>query len=273
MACVYREMAKRSKELKNYKFDTLYIGGGTPSVIDEKYIAMLIASAKKNFNLAPDAEITIEMNPGTVSESKIRAYKQCGINRFSVGLQTAVDSQLSDLGRVHDLKAYIHVRAYARGRDARLHRLFKRRTPRRRRGRSNVRCGSRKARFARLRKVRSFQLLQGRKKEQAQFKLLAQGRIYRLRRFKCILSDCFAVIDSEEIDREGQEEEYIMLRLRTSDGIDLNEFKKLFGCEFTEKYSVQINKLKDSLDRGSDSIKIKDEFLFVQNSIIVEFFN
>ena len=82
MACVYREMAKRSKELKNYKFDTLYIGGGTPSVIDEKYIAMLIASAKKNFNLAPDAEITIEMNPGTVSESKIRAYKQCGINRF-----------------------------------------------------------------------------------------------------------------------------------------------------------------------------------------------
>ena len=91
--------------------------------------------------------------------------------------------------------------------------------------------------------------------------------------FKCILSDCFAVIDSEEIDREGQEEEYIMLRLRTSDGIDLNEFKKLFGCEFTEKYSVQINKLKDSLDRGSDSIKIKDEFLFVQNSIIVEFFN
>ena len=60
MACVYREMAMRSNELKSYNFDTLYIGGGTPSVIDEKYIAMLVAAARKNFNLAENAEITIE---------------------------------------------------------------------------------------------------------------------------------------------------------------------------------------------------------------------
>lgn len=47
MACVYREMAMRKDELKDYKFDTLYIGGGTPSVIDENYIAMLVAAAKR----------------------------------------------------------------------------------------------------------------------------------------------------------------------------------------------------------------------------------
>ncbi|MDE7214315.1 MAG: radical SAM protein, partial [Clostridia bacterium] len=102
MACVYREMAMRSPELKNYTFQTLYIGGGTPSVIDENYIAMLVAAAKKYFNLTADAEITIEMNPGTVSAKKIETYLKCGVNRFSVGLQTAVDSQLSDLGRIHN---------------------------------------------------------------------------------------------------------------------------------------------------------------------------
>ena len=103
MACVYREMAKRKEELKDYAFDTLYIGGGTPSVIDENYIAMLVAAAKKNFNLSADAEITIEMNPGTVSARKIEVYKKCGINRFSVGLQSAINEQLSDLGRIHTL--------------------------------------------------------------------------------------------------------------------------------------------------------------------------
>ena len=71
MACVYREMSFRRKELKDYTFDTLYIGGGTPSVIDESYIGMLIASARKNFNLSKNAEITIEINPGTVTSEKV----------------------------------------------------------------------------------------------------------------------------------------------------------------------------------------------------------
>ncbi len=336
MACVYREMAKRSKELKNYKFDTLYIGGGTPSVIDEKYIAMLIASAKKNFNLAPDAEITIEMNPGTVSESKIRAYKQCGINRFSVGLQTAVDSQLSDLGRVHDLKGFIECAKLLKGENfsadvmiglknqtvgdiektiqtasdnGALHISMYALTPEdgtpvytdylngelpdgdevaQMYGAGVEKLASlgferyEVSNFCKDGKKSRHNLNYWRRGEYIGFGVSASSCINNVRftntfdldeYFKCILSDCFAVIDSEEIDREGQEEEYIMLRLRTSDGIDLNEFKKLFGCEFTEKYSVQINKLKDSLDRGSDSIKIKDEFLFVQNSIIVEFFD
>ena len=98
MACLYREMAMRKEELKKIKFDTLYIGGGTPSVVDENYMAMLVVAVKKNFNLAENAEITIEMNPGTVSASKIETYIKCGINRFSIGLQTAIDSQLKEIG-------------------------------------------------------------------------------------------------------------------------------------------------------------------------------
>ncbi|MBD5584486.1 MAG: radical SAM family heme chaperone HemW, partial [Clostridia bacterium] len=106
MACLYREMAMRKEELKGIKFDTLYIGGGTPSVVDENYIAMLVVAVKKNFNLAENAEITIEMNPGTVSASKIETYIKCGINRFSIGLQTAIDSQLKEIGRIHNLKEF-----------------------------------------------------------------------------------------------------------------------------------------------------------------------
>ncbi|MDE7379614.1 MAG: radical SAM family heme chaperone HemW, partial [Clostridia bacterium] len=107
MTCVYHEMAMRSAELKDYNFNTLYIGGGTPSIIDESYIAMLVAAAKKYFKLSDKAEITIEMNPESVTADKIKMYKKCGTNRFSVGLQTAIDSQLQDLGRCHNLNKFV----------------------------------------------------------------------------------------------------------------------------------------------------------------------
>ena len=91
--------------------------------------------------------------------------------------------------------------------------------------------------------------------------------------FKCILSDNFAVIDSEKIDDEGKEEEFIMLALRTSAGIDLEKYKNLFGCDFTEKYADVLKKLNGSFETDGKTLKIKDEYLFVQNSIIIEFFN
>ena len=64
-----------------------------------------------------------------------------------------------------------------------------------------------------------------------------------------------------------------MLRLRTSAGLDLAEFKALFNTDFTKKYAEQLKKLSDSLAVTEKTVKIKDEYLFVQNSIIVEFFN
>ena len=115
MACVYREMSFRRKELKDYTFDTLYIGGGTPSVIDESYIGMLIASARKNFNLSKNAEITIEINPGTVTSEKVEFYKKCGVNRYSVGLQSAIDSQLDDIGRIHTAADFLECARFLKG--------------------------------------------------------------------------------------------------------------------------------------------------------------
>ncbi len=107
MACVYKEAAERGKLCEKATFDTVYIGGGTPSVIDPKYILGLVRQLRKCFHITPDAEITIEMNPGTVDAEKLAVYEKAGINRYSVGLQTANDRQLADLGRIHTAADFV----------------------------------------------------------------------------------------------------------------------------------------------------------------------
>ena len=86
---------------ENQMFDTIYIGGGTPSFIDSKYIEKLIAMLHERHMISDDAEITIEVNPCTVTEEKIQAYQRAGINRISIGLQTTNDTILHTIGRAH----------------------------------------------------------------------------------------------------------------------------------------------------------------------------
>ena len=115
MACLYKEIELRGKQLESYTFDTVYFGGGTPSVIDPKYIYGAMKQIKKCFHLSQNPEITIEMNPGTVSEQKITLYKKAGINRFSVGLQTAIDEQLQNLGRIHTARDFVYTCGLLKG--------------------------------------------------------------------------------------------------------------------------------------------------------------
>lgn len=115
MACVLKELEMRGKELEGRTFDTVYFGGGTPSVVDPKYIYAVMRQIKKCFTLSARPEITIEMNPGTVSEQKIAMYKRAGINRFSIGLQTAIDEQLADLGRIHTVRDYLYCTSLLKG--------------------------------------------------------------------------------------------------------------------------------------------------------------
>ena len=115
MACLFKEIEMRGKQLENVTFDTVYIGGGTPSVIDAKYIHGAIKQIKKCFHLSKNPEITIEINPGTVSEQKIKDYKRAGINRFSIGLQTAIDEQLERLGRIHNVRDYLYCTSLLKG--------------------------------------------------------------------------------------------------------------------------------------------------------------
>lgn len=86
---------------KDYLIDTIYVGGGTPSLLPPKDMANIIYSIKDNFNVSNDAEISMETNPGTVNLGSLKIYKDCGINRLSFGLQSANDNELKTLSRIH----------------------------------------------------------------------------------------------------------------------------------------------------------------------------
>lgn len=91
-------------EMGNYvgtAVDTVFIGGGTPSVLPPHLIGELCAAVRKNFVLADDYEWTIEINPGTVTENKINAMLMGGINRASVGVQAFCNTELEAVGRIH----------------------------------------------------------------------------------------------------------------------------------------------------------------------------
>ncbi len=85
----------------SFKFDTLYMGGGTPSVFGTKQVGAIIEKAYRLFRILPDTEITIEINPGTVKLDKLKGYKSSGINRINIGVQSFQDKNLSFLGRIH----------------------------------------------------------------------------------------------------------------------------------------------------------------------------
>lgn len=89
------------------KITTVYIGGGTPSYIDSKYIIKILEKIKEK-NISEDAEITIEVNPGTVTEEKLKDYINCGINRLSIGLQSTKDEILKEIGRIHEYADFLN---------------------------------------------------------------------------------------------------------------------------------------------------------------------
>ncbi len=104
----YVEALKIEIQSQNIKpeITTIYIGGGTPSYIDSKYIIEIIGKIKEK-KVSPNAEITIEVNPGTVTKEKLEDYKICGINRISIGLQSTNNILLKEIGRIHDFDQFI----------------------------------------------------------------------------------------------------------------------------------------------------------------------
>ena len=90
-----------------YKVVSIFFGGGTPSILAATLIDEIMATVKERFELASDAEITIECNPGTVDYEKLAAYKKCGINRLSFGLQSTDNDELLNLGRIHTYEEFL----------------------------------------------------------------------------------------------------------------------------------------------------------------------
>src|SRR6267143_171013 len=81
--------------------DSIYLGGGTPSILDAPQLLRIFAAVREQFTVSPDAEITVECAPGTLTPVLIETLLQCGVNRVSLGVQSFVDQEAQSVGRLH----------------------------------------------------------------------------------------------------------------------------------------------------------------------------
>jgi len=86
---------------RDVRFDTVFVGGGTPTVLAPSEIACVLDVCRQHLDISEDAEITVEANPGTVDETSLRALRAAGVNRLSLGVQSLRDDELALLGRIH----------------------------------------------------------------------------------------------------------------------------------------------------------------------------
>lgn len=105
---IKKEIDLYEKGLIDYNVSTIFIGGGTPTVIDGKFIYEIIEYIHKKTNANNINEITIEANPKTLDEEKLTIYKNAGINRISIGLQSMNDKMLKKIGRIHTVEDFIN---------------------------------------------------------------------------------------------------------------------------------------------------------------------
>lgn len=102
------------KEGKGRSVSSVFIGGGTPSVLEETWIGQILDKIREKFRIQEDAEITIEVNPGTADHKKLCAYRSYGIDRLSIGLQSPDNRELKILGRIHDYEQFLETYKSAR---------------------------------------------------------------------------------------------------------------------------------------------------------------
>lgn len=104
----YREFAR------GYRVSTVFVGGGTPSVLEAGQMEGVLGNIQEVFELKKKPEITLEMNPGTVTEEKLQCYKENGVNRLSIGLQSVKNEKLEVLGRIHSYEEFLESYELAR---------------------------------------------------------------------------------------------------------------------------------------------------------------
>lgn len=102
-----REIHALGPSCKHYQVATIFVGGGTPSVLEPELICQVLDAVRADFDVAPDAEISIEVNPGTLLHNKLTLYRQAGFNRLSIGLQSADNEELRNLGRIHSFEEFL----------------------------------------------------------------------------------------------------------------------------------------------------------------------
>ena len=334
MACLYKELKMRGDELKEYEFDTVYFGGGTPSYIPPKLILGAMNQIKKCFKLKENAEITLELNPGTIGEGKVQTYKEAGINRFSIGLQTAIDSQLEDLGRIHNARDYVFATKLLAGENFSTDVMLGLKNQTKEDIKKTIElahaCGSKHISMYALTVedgtpiytdylngelpdsdevaemyAYGLEILKEKGYERYEISNFAQkgyesrhnlnywkrgeyigfgvaaSSFMRGKRFtntfdldeymKCIISGFYPAVTSEDVSEWDAKFEFVMLALRTKYGVNMSEYKQTFNTALAEDFPTALKKTVKYLELNGENLRIKDEYLYVQNSILMNF--
>lgn len=108
------EIRGRAEECADHRVTSVFFGGGTPSVLTGEQIKRLLDKIRDGYCLTRDAEITVEVNPGTADREKLELYRASGVNRLSIGLQSARDEELKTIGRIHTWEQFLEVYCGAR---------------------------------------------------------------------------------------------------------------------------------------------------------------
>ena len=102
-----KEIELSKNILNGYEVDSIFFGGGTPSILESHLFECIMNAVKKYANINENTEITIECNPGTLTREKLEVYKKTGVNRLSIGLQSANDDELKSIGRIHTWQEFL----------------------------------------------------------------------------------------------------------------------------------------------------------------------
>lgn len=109
-----QEIREKAQSFQDYDVKTIFIGGGTPTIVKPALLCEMLDQVMKSFDVSADAEISMECNPGTTSYQALVQYRQEGINRLSIGLQSTQDHLLKKLGRIHDYQQFLQTYQWAR---------------------------------------------------------------------------------------------------------------------------------------------------------------
>lgn len=107
-------MQKAEQYAESYMVNTIFIGGGTPTCVPPDLLCRVLGTVQKCFHIAKDAEISMECNPGTATAESLRKYRAAGVNRLSIGLQSAQNHLLKKVGRIHNYEQFLKTYEYAR---------------------------------------------------------------------------------------------------------------------------------------------------------------
>lgn len=109
-----QKIRKYADMAKAYRVISIFVGGGTPSILETEQMTEIFVAVRETFKIENDAEITVEMNPGTMTREKFVTYKRLGVNRLSIGLQSANNVELKALGRIHTYEEFLATYQLAR---------------------------------------------------------------------------------------------------------------------------------------------------------------